>query len=148
MRSRLRRAVAVVALTLRTGVAVADPVEPPSEPPDVGGCWDIVIDLHFPMPNLRGQLSFVVDDASLRGTVTLHGEAQPVRDGTTGGDEIRFDVDLAGTPSHFEGRRVSSNLIGTVVRSGSQLSWTATPCSPRSDDSAPGKDGQDEVRAH
>ena len=96
--------------------------------PVLDGCWDVAVKLHRFAPSLCGRFSFAVTGDTLGGTVMLHGEEHPIREGAATADSFRFNADLSGRPSHFEGRRGGAGPAGTVARSGSELAWNASRC--------------------
>jgi hypothetical protein len=92
-------------------------------PPPLTGCWSLQT---RGWHRVLGELSLTVEGSAVGGTVTLHGEAQPIREGTVTGTQFRLS--LSDTQTQLEGELSGSELQGTVTRGSTQLSWTATRC--------------------
>ena len=99
-----------------------------SAPAAVMGCWDLVIETPFFLPNQKGKLMFRLEGNTLRGTAELRGDRFRIVQGSVHGSSLRFKIEREGVQAELQGIYQSDRLSGTIRRSGRELYWKATRC--------------------
>ena len=89
-------------------------------------CWDLLINMHFPMPDQRGR--FTIERDTVRGTIVLHGSNLTIREGRVDDNHIRFTAGSSGDQALFEGELKNSDWRGSMIKGRRRLSWTASRC--------------------